>query len=93
MPLYATGMDTGIVVDCGFQQCEILPVYRSKLCPEALEVCYVGGVVIDKEVNRLILQDNETNDKMLSSQSGRQLPKQFPSYLIEHIKTRCVSVL
>jgi len=25
MPLYAVGIDTGISVDCGFQQVEILP--------------------------------------------------------------------
>ena len=25
LPIYASGIDTGIVVDCGFQQVEILP--------------------------------------------------------------------
>jgi len=25
LPLYATGLDTGIVVDCGYQQVEIMP--------------------------------------------------------------------
>lgn len=45
------------------------------MCPEGLEVCYTGGVHIEKEVNRLLLRDNEQNEKMLNSLSGKQLPK------------------
>jgi hypothetical protein len=60
---------------------------------EALEVCYVGGITIDQELNKLLLQDNQTNEKLIANQPGKQLPKQFPPYLLEHIKTRCVSVL
>ena len=66
LPLYVSGMDTGIVVDCGFQQCEILPISRSRICPEGLEVCYVGGVTIEKELNRLLIQDNATNEKLIN---------------------------
>ena len=29
LPLYATGLETGIVVDCGFQQVEVLPLAYS----------------------------------------------------------------
>ena len=51
LPIYAFGMDTGIVVDIGLQQAEILPICRSRLCTEGLEVSYVGGLVIEKEIN------------------------------------------
>lgn len=55
-------------------------------------MCYAGGVTIDKAVNELLLMDNKTNEKMLA-QIGKKLPAQFPPYLIEHIKTRCLSTL
>ena len=35
LPIYAAGIDTGIVVDCGFQQVEILPFAMSQVCIEA----------------------------------------------------------
>ena len=34
LPLYATGLETGLVVDCGFQQVEILPFSMSQVCME-----------------------------------------------------------
>lgn len=34
LPLYATGLETGIVVDCGFQQVEVLPFAQSQVCIE-----------------------------------------------------------
>ena len=40
LPLYVSGLDTGIIVDCGFQQAQILPIVRSRLCAEAFEVSY-----------------------------------------------------
>lgn len=91
LPLYCTGVDSGIVVDCGFQQTEILPICRSRVCPEALESSQTGGCVVEKELNRLLIQDNKTNNQML--QATTRLPLQFPPYVLEHIKTRCCSVL
>lgn len=40
LPLYVTGQDSGIIVDCGFQCAQILPIVRSRLCTEAFEVSY-----------------------------------------------------
>lgn len=58
-------MDSGIVVDIGFQQAEILPICRSRLCTEGLEVSYVGAIALESRVNKLLLQDNEKNERLI----------------------------
>lgn len=87
--MYTTGVDTGIIVDVGFQQAQILPVVRSRLCPEALEVSFTAGAHIEKELNRLLLKDNIKNMKLLERVDQR-LPSCFPSKVIEGIKTRAL---
>ena len=57
-PLYCSGMDSGVIVDIGYQQAQILPIVHSRICVEGLEVSYCGSSMIEKEVNRLLLQDN-----------------------------------
>lgn len=91
-PLYSTGMDSGIVVDIGFQQAQILPIVRSRLCLEGLEVSYCGGIAIEKELNNLLLKDNKQNARMLEKMN-KQLPSNFKSDVIEGIKTRCLFVM
>ena len=59
LPLYTTGLDSGIIVDCGFQSAQILPIVRSRICPEALEVSYSAcGVEIEKVLNDSLVFDN-----------------------------------
>ena len=58
LPLYATGLETGIVVDCGFQHVEVLPFAMSQVCIEGFQICYAGGVHIEKHLSQLIRNDN-----------------------------------
>jgi actin-related protein 10 len=64
-PLYSTGMDSGIIVDIGFQQVQILPIVRSRLCLDGLEVSYCGGCTLEKEINKMLISDNKTNTRFL----------------------------
>lgn len=91
-PLYSTGMDSGIVIDIGFQQAQILPVVRCRLCLEGLEVSYCGGCVIEKQVNSMLLADNEQNARMLDKMD-KKLPENFKADVIEGVKTRCLFVM
>lgn len=91
-PLYSSGMDSGVIIDIGFQQAQILPIVRSRLCLEGLEISYCGGSSIEKELNNLLLKDNEQNARMLEKMN-KQLPKNFKSDVIEGIKTRCLFVM
>ena len=59
LPLYTTGMETGITVDCGFQHVEILPFAMSQVCIEGFEICYAGGVHIEKKLSAMIRDDNQ----------------------------------
>ena len=59
LPLYTTGMETGITVDCGFQHVEILPFAMSQVCIEGFEICYAGGVHIEKKLSTMIRDDNQ----------------------------------
>jgi actin-related protein len=58
LPLYATGVETGIVVDCGFQQVEIMPISNSQVCIEGFQICNAGGAAIEKNLSSLIREDN-----------------------------------
>ena len=58
LPLYATGLETGLIVDCGFQQVEILPFSMSQVCIEGYQICYAGGAHIEKNLSRMIRDDN-----------------------------------
>lgn len=57
-PLYVSGLDSGIMIDMGFQQTQILPIIRGRLCMEGFQNCYVGGAAIEKEINNLLVKDN-----------------------------------
>jgi Actin len=60
LPLYVTGLDTGLIVDCGFQSVQILPIVRSRICTEAFEVSYSAcGVQIEKRLNENVFTDNQ----------------------------------
>ena len=87
MPLYATGIETGIVVDCGFQQVEILPFCLSQVCTEAFEICYAGGVHIEAKLSKMIQEDNQA----LIAKIIPKLPQyahDLPSKLVEDVKVR-----
>lgn len=87
MPLYASGLETGLVVDCGFQQVEILPFALSQVCTEAFEICYAGGVHIEKKLSQMIREDN----MQLIAKIVPKLPQyahDLPSKIIEDVKVR-----
>jgi hypothetical protein len=96
LPLYATGVDTGLIVDCGFQQSQILPIVRSRLCTEAFEVCYAAsGVNIEKEMNYNLVYDNKESFKAAATQFNEQgLPLfNFPKEVLEDLKVRSLVVM
>ena len=96
MPLYASGVDTGLIVDCGFQQSQILPIVRSRLCSEAFEVCYAAcGVNIEKEMNYNLVYDNKESFKAGATQFNEQgLPLfNFPKEVLEDLKVRSLVVM
>jgi hypothetical protein len=69
-----------------------LPIVRCRLCLEALEVSYCGGCVIEKEINTMLLKDNDQNARMLEKMD-KKLPDNFKSDVIEGIKTRALFVM
>jgi actin-related protein len=97
MPLYATGVDTGIMVDCGLQQAQILPIVRSRLCTEALEVNYSAcGIKIEKVLNENLTADNK--EFIRSGKPGdvseRGMPIfNFPKDVLEDVKVRSLVVM
>ena len=91
-PLYSTGMDSGIIVDIGFQQFQILPIVRSRLCLEGLEVSYCGGCTLEKEINKMLIDDNKTNPRFLEKMQN-VMPTNFATEVIEGIKTRTLFVM
>ena len=91
-PLYSTGMDSGVVVDIGFQQAQILPIVHSRLCLEGLQLSYCGGSAVEKQLNALLLKDNAENARFLEKMN-KQMPENFKLEVIEGVKTRCLFVM
>jgi hypothetical protein len=60
---------------------------------EGFQVCYTGGVAIEKEINTLLIKDNAQNTTMLQRLKGNQLPENFPLHVIEDIKVRTLMTL
>jgi len=89
LPIYACGVDSGLVVDCGFQQVEILPFAMSQVCIEGFQICYAGGAHIEQNLSKLIRDDNQR----LLAKLIQQLPHykdDLPSKIIEDVKVRCL---
>jgi len=90
VPLYTTGLDTGIIVDMGYQCAQILPIVRSRLCMEGYEVCYGGcGVSIERTLNENLATDNK--DTIRPGHSGAEGERKvinFPKDVLEDLKAR-----
>lgn len=69
-----------------------MPIVRSRLCIEGINVCYCGGATIEKELNGLLLKDNVQNQQMLERIHNR-IPRSFPTHVLEDIKTRVLMTL
>lgn len=80
------------MIDIGYQQAQVLPIVRGRLCMEGFQVCYTGGVLIEKEINNLLVKDNVQNQVMLQRIMNR-LPKDFPQHVLEDLKVRTVMTL
>ena len=91
-PLYVSGLDSGIMIDVGYQQAQVLPIVRGRLCMEGFQVCYTGGVVVEKEINNMLVKDNASNATMLQ-RIGNRLPRDFPQHVIEDLKVRTIMTL
>ena len=77
------------MIDAGFQQVEILPFCQSQLCIEGFEICYAGGIHIEKQLSKMIKDENQR----LIQKLAPQLPKyqdDLPSRIIEDVKVRCL---
>ena len=59
---------------------------------EGFQVCYTGGVLIEKEINNHLVKDNVQNNTMLQRIANR-LPKDFPQHVLEDLKVRTVMTL
>lgn len=90
LPMYATGQDTGIVVECGFQSMQILPIVRSRLCMEAFEVSYTGGVHIEKRLNEMLIDDNV---ELVKRHASLKDTLNFSASMIDDLKTRALLVM
>lgn len=90
LPMYATGQDTGIVVECGFQSVQILPLVRSRLCMEAFEVSYTGGVHLEKRLNEMLIDDNV---ELVKRHATLKDTLNFSATVIDDLKTRALIVM
>lgn len=90
LPMYATGQDTGIVVECGFQSVQILPLVRSRLCMEAFEVSYTGGVHLEKRLNEMLIDDNL---ELVKRHATLKDTLNFSATVIDDLKTRALIVM
>jgi len=67
-----------------------MPIVKSRLCTEAFGICYTGGAHIEKKLNELLIEDNK---ELVRKHPHFKENKDFPSSVIEDLKTRTLVVM
>jgi len=91
--LYALGLNTGLVIDCGFVDCQLLPITESVPMSGLCDFVNLGAQKIHQEIEKLIRQYafiTINNQKTKLSDLTPQL--NFTEETIEDIKLRCCFV-
>ena len=89
--LYTLGISTGLVIDCGYSDCQIMPVSHGIPMSGLCDFVSLGADKIHSELNRLIKEHVKItldNNKIPFSKVNPQLTKDT----IEDIKIRCCFV-
>ncbi|CEM33419.1 unnamed protein product [Vitrella brassicaformis CCMP3155] len=66
LPLYLTGLSTGIVIDCGYEETRILPICECVPLYSAFTTARVGGRHVDEKLREALLayaKENPSNVK------------------------------
>jgi actin-related protein 10 len=91
--LYTLGLNTGLVIDCGFVDCQLLPITESVLMSGLCNFVNIGAKKIHQELEKLIREYafiTIKNQKTKLSDLNPQLI--FTEETIEDIKLRCCFV-
>ena len=85
LPIYPAGVDTGMVIDCGYLMTEISCIIQSQFSIKGLKGCYQGGSIFDQHLKNLIIEDN----KWEAEEDIKKLDFEF----LQDIKSRVLRVL
>eukprot|EP01017_Pseudomicrothorax_dubius_P012493 TRINITY_DN1520_c0_g1_i1.p1 TRINITY_DN1520_c0_g1~~TRINITY_DN1520_c0_g1_i1.p1 ORF type:complete len:324 (+),score=66.26 TRINITY_DN1520_c0_g1_i1:301-1272(+) len=81
LPLYLTGLQTGIVVECGFVCTQIAPFYEGFPLTRALKNVRASGAALTEKLRELLVEDNP--DKK---------PSFFLQRLLDEIEAKYITV-
>lgn len=59
--MFIKGLFTGIVIESGFYETQITPIFEGFPMLHCFEFCEAGGLMINKEMKRLLIEENKDN--------------------------------
>ncbi|KAK1160658.1 hypothetical protein AOXY_G20939 [Acipenser oxyrinchus oxyrinchus] len=88
MALLTLGIDSALVLDCGYTETLALPVYEGIPVLSAWEALPLGGKVIHKELESLLIEQCTVDTDSSTGQSLPSVMGSIPEEILEDIKVR-----
>jgi len=73
LPLYTTGLDSGIIVDCGFIHTSISVVCQTIFSLQGNQHFYIGSSNLEYKLRELLKEDNKDHEDKISSKIVQQV--------------------
>jgi len=82
LPLYISGLTTGIIIDCGYQETQITPIYEGYPIMKGFRFCPAGGKAM-----------SEALKERLTAENTPKLAELIDSHILEDLKSKAVKLL
>lgn len=81
MPIYSSGMDTGMVVNCGFLKTQVTPIVWSRFNVEGVEIIPIGAINVEHNLRDMLCKDDNEGIETVGTA------------VVEDIKARSLKIL
>ncbi|KAM9553870.1 actin-related protein 10-like [Salvelinus alpinus] len=88
MSIMSLGINSGLVMDCGYTETLVLPVYECIPILSAWEALPLGGKAIHKELDGLLVEQCTVDSDSSTGQSLPTVIGSIPEEVVEDIKVR-----
>ncbi|XP_062324499.1 actin-related protein 10 [Osmerus eperlanus] len=88
MSIMTLGINSGLVMDCGYTETLVLPVYECIPILSAWEALPLGGKAIHKELDSLLVEQCTVDSDSTTGQSLPAVIGSIPEEIVEDIKVR-----
>lgn len=91
LALYAVGLKSGLIVDCGYTETSVVPIYEQIPILNAIEYIDLAGKTVNNRINEEIMKSGIVQIKK-EEKSAKSVFGNLDEKLLENIKVRCCFV-